>query len=221
MPPPLMRNALRPFFNTWNRVVGPEIAAKTRVAVIGGLHLQAKKIRNTQDIDVIVKSGVMDRFQIRNKIVDGDSRFRTNFEKRCGVTFRDKPDHPITPIDIIDEEIAFYMPEGMLLSEVVQTNTIPFPTDSEAIIMKLLAASDRLRMHKAMEDFEDAMQLLKKLNDKGTKIEYKDSLEKEYTKKSFDRFYPHYKEAKEATGEIAGVDFWDRDDWELFLRLSD
>ncbi|KAH8989236.1 hypothetical protein EDB92DRAFT_1784782, partial [Lactarius akahatsu] len=96
------------------------------------------------DIDVVVKSGPsIDRFQIRNKIAKLDRRFTVNTEKICGLTYRDKSEDPVTLIDIIDEKVTLYMPEGMSLLDVVNGETVPLPTDSEAIAIKMIAGADR------------------------------------------------------------------------------
>lgn len=72
-----------------------------------------------------------------------------------------------------------YMPEGMPLNEVVAKEVVPLPTDSEAIAMKLIAGSDRLksRTKKAVQDFDDAMKLFRKLYHEDGEISYKDETE--------------------------------------------
>ena len=44
---PLVHYGLRPLFVAWKNSVGPDVAAKTRVSVIGGLYMQAIGVRAT------------------------------------------------------------------------------------------------------------------------------------------------------------------------------
>lgn len=60
-----------------------------------------------QDIDVVAKSGpAIDRFKIRDQIAASDRRFTVNLEKICGLTFRERAEDPVTPMDIIDEKVV-------------------------------------------------------------------------------------------------------------------
>lgn len=92
MSQPLLHTALKQLFKNWYATVGAQAAAKTRVFVVGGLYIQARDIRITMDIDVVVKSDPsIDRFKIRNLIAASDSRFTVNMEKICSLTYREKP----------------------------------------------------------------------------------------------------------------------------------
>ena len=44
---PLLHYGLKPLFASWYASVGAEVAARTRVSVVGGLYLQARQIRST------------------------------------------------------------------------------------------------------------------------------------------------------------------------------
>ncbi|KAF8872486.1 hypothetical protein CPB84DRAFT_1854460 [Gymnopilus junonius] len=104
---PLVHYGLRPLFVAWKNSVGPDVAAKTRVSVIGGLYMQAIGVRATTDIDIVVQSGPdSDRFVILEKILRADNRFTRNTESRCGVTFRESPTSPIVRYDLVDETMA-------------------------------------------------------------------------------------------------------------------
>jgi hypothetical protein len=48
----------------------------------------------------------IDRKTLRNDIVKLDKSFTPNFEKICGVTYRDHVTKEIIPIDIIDEGVV-------------------------------------------------------------------------------------------------------------------
>jgi hypothetical protein len=106
----------------------------------------------------------------------------------------------------------------LTLEEVVNTKAVPLPTDSEAIAMKLLAGSDRLksRSKKAVKDFDDAMLLFGKLYHEDGEIYYKSPEEKKIVERAFEAFYPTYKAAKEELGEM----FWSEDKWKVFLKLN-
>ncbi len=45
MSQPLLHTALKLLFKNWFQVVGPRVAATTRVSVVGGLYIQARDIR--------------------------------------------------------------------------------------------------------------------------------------------------------------------------------
>ncbi|KAF8316998.1 uncharacterized protein EI90DRAFT_3085628 [Cantharellus anzutake] len=202
---PLLHYGLKPLFASWHTYVGAERAAETQVSVVGGLYLQARQIRPTMDIDVIVKSGPgIDRFQIRDNIARLDSRFTIDLEGKCGLTYREKQEDDVVSIDIIDDTVTTYMPEGMSLDEVVANDAIPLPTDSKAIIKKLIAGSDRLksREKKAVNDFDDAMKLFGKLYHGDGVISYKSNMEKQTVKIAFNKFYPTYKAAKDEQKEL-------------------
>lgn len=110
------------------------------------------------------------------------------------------------------------MPDGMSLDEVVTQDVVPLPTDSEAIAMKLIAGSDRLksRTKKAINDFDDAMKLFGKLHHEDGEISYKDESEKKIVKMAFNAFYPTYKTAKEELGEFC----WTEEEWKTFLKID-
>jgi hypothetical protein len=114
------------------------------------------------------------------------------------------------------------MPSGMSLYDVVNKDQVPLPTDSEAIAMKIIAADDRLksRTPKAVQDFDDAMNILRKLYHEDGHITYKDDAEKTAVEDAFNRFYPRYKEAKEAAGEKAGQEFWTEEATRSLPRLA-
>jgi hypothetical protein len=114
------------------------------------------------------------------------------------------------------------MPEGMTLTDVVEQETVPLPTDSEAIAMKMIAASDCLksRTPKAVQDFDDAMKIFGKLYHEGGEIAYKDAAEKTAVTMAFNSFYPRYKEAKEAEGQKEGDGFWTEEEWKVFLQID-
>lgn len=143
---PLLHSGLKSLFVNWRKFVGAEAAANIRVSVVGGLYIQARGIRPTTDIDIIVKSGPgIDRFKIRDNIARFDNRFMVNLEGKCGLTYRQKADDPIVSFDIIDDKVTLHMSKGMTLDEVVAKDVVPLPTDSEAIAMQLIAGADRLK----------------------------------------------------------------------------
>ena len=56
------------------------------------------------------------------------------------------------------------MPEGMILDKVVESDTVPLPSDSETVALKIIAGADRLDscIDKAVKDFDGAMFVLNK-----------------------------------------------------------
>jgi len=117
-----------------------------------------------------------------------------NLEGKCGLTYREKADDPVVSFDIIDDKVTLYMPE------VVAKDVVPLPMDSEAIAMKLIAGTDRLksRTKKAVQDFDDAMKLFGKPHHADGEISYKNESEK----MAFNAFYPTYKSVKEELEEM-------------------
>jgi len=71
------------------------------------------------------------------------------------------------------------MPEGKTLDEVVTEETYPLPSDNEQIIMKLYAASDRLkwRQEKAVNDLDDVLKLLQKMREDDALVHYQHAME--------------------------------------------
>ncbi|KAI1786581.1 hypothetical protein LXA43DRAFT_1064956 [Ganoderma leucocontextum] len=208
---PLLHYGLKPLFANWHAFVGPELAAKTRVSVVGGLYIQARGIRPTTDIDVIVKSGPgIDRFKIHDNITSADHRFTVNLEGKCGLTYREKAGDPVVCIDIIDDKVTLYLPEGISLDEVVANEVVPLPT--------LLAGSDRLksRTKKAVQDFDDTMKLFGKLYHEDGQISHRNESEKTAVKVAFNDFYPTYKSVKEELGEFC----WTEEEWKVFLKID-
>jgi hypothetical protein len=106
----------------------------------------------------------------------------------------------------------------MSLDEVVAKGAVPLPTDSEAIAMKLIAGSDRLksRTKKAVNDFDDSMKLFGKLYHEDGKISYKDESEKKIVEMAFNAFYPTYKSVKDELGEFC----WTEEEWKAFLKID-
>jgi hypothetical protein len=123
----LIHTALKPLFTIWLKVVGLQVAATPRVSVGGGLYIQAREIRCTTVsiiyFSCVTKSGYsqldirtlmlsssrprgIDRFKIRDQIAESDRRFTVNTEKICSLTFREKVDDVVTPIDIIDDKVV-------------------------------------------------------------------------------------------------------------------
>ena len=105
--------------------------------------------------------------------------------------------------------------------DIVNGETVPLPTDSEAIAMKMHAASNCLksRTPKAVQDFDDAMKILGKLYHEDGYIAYKDEIEKAAVRVAFNWFYPRYKEAKEA-GEKEGKVFWTEEQWKVSSKST-
>ena len=106
--------------------------------------------------------------------------------------------------------------------DVVNGETMPLPTDSEAISMKMIAASDRLksRTPKAVQYFDDAMKIFGKLYHEDGYIAHKDEKEKALVKALFNGFYSRYKEAKEEAGEKEGEKFRTEEQWKAFLKID-
>ena len=72
------------------------------------------------------------------------------------------------------------MPEGKTLDEVVTGDTYLLPSDTKAIIMKVLAAEDRLKSkkEKAVNDLDDVLELLQKMHAENAQIQYQDVMQK-------------------------------------------
>src|SRR6266436_3338679 len=47
MSQPLLHTTLKPLFKNWFQVIGPQVAATTRVSIVGGLYIQARDIHYT------------------------------------------------------------------------------------------------------------------------------------------------------------------------------
>ncbi|KAI6018930.1 hypothetical protein PISMIDRAFT_16892 [Pisolithus microcarpus 441] len=106
----------------------------------------------------------------------------------------------------------------MSLNEFVKNEAVLLPTDSEAIIMKLITSLDHLksRTKMAIKDFDDAMKLFGKLYHRDGKISHKDASEKQMVKMAFNVFYPTYKSAKEELHEI----YWSEEEWKVILKID-
>ena len=87
--------------------------------------------------------------------------------------------------------------------------------------MKMIATADRLksRTPKAVQDFDDAMNIFGKLYHEDGYISYKDEVEKTVVNMAFNSFFPRYKEAKEAE-EKEGEGFWTEEQWKVFLKID-
>ena len=106
----------------------------------------------------------------------------------------------------------------MHLDEVVANDVIPWPTDSEAIIMKILSSFDRLesRRDKAINDFDAAMKLLGKMYHDGRLMSYKSDEERMKAANAFNSFYPTYKAGKDEKGEF----YWTEEQWKIWLKID-
>ncbi|EIW80147.1 hypothetical protein CONPUDRAFT_144343 [Coniophora puteana RWD-64-598 SS2] len=200
------QSALVPFFRAMRTALGAQ-AATTRVSVPGGLFMQNLGLRNTNDIDVVLKGEVtIDRKRLRNDIVALDRSFTPNFEKVCGVTYRDPVTKVIIPIDIIDEGVTGFMPLGVLLGEFKDTD-VPWPEVNEVIKMKILSAPEREDGNKGMRDLDDVKALLSK---GGVSTRYRNDAEKATIKAALEKALPMYLE-KETE--------WSEEDWKTKLSL--
>jgi len=113
---------------------------------------------------------------------------------------------------------TLYMPEGKTLDEVVTGDTYPLPSDTEAIIMKVLAAEDRLKSkkEKAVNDLDDVLKLLQKMHAENAQIQYQDVMQKRTVAEAFNAFYPIYKQVKEELGR----DVFGEEDFKVLLNLD-
>jgi len=123
----LIHTALKPLFTNWLKAVGPQVAATTRVSVISGLYIQAREIRYTTVsiiyFSCITESGYSE-LDIRTLMLSSSrapgltasrpttrslratAAFTVNTEKIYGLTFHEKVDDVVTPIDIIDDKVV-------------------------------------------------------------------------------------------------------------------
>ncbi|KAF9062536.1 hypothetical protein BDP27DRAFT_1427802 [Rhodocollybia butyracea] len=158
---PISTSALPELWKAMRKALGKD-AATTKVSVGGGLYMQHRNIRSTRDIDVMIEHKGLNRKILCQNIIAADKRFTRNEEVVCGVTFRaDRKKGPVIPIDLIDESVTKYMPTGIILSELKDTD-IPWAEPQEVIKMKILSAEDRLpeQKVKAIGDLKDAHDLI-------------------------------------------------------------
>ncbi|KAF9552419.1 hypothetical protein CPC08DRAFT_728639 [Agrocybe pediades] len=213
-----IHRGVMPLFRLWHDAVGPTVAKKTRVCVIGGLYWEAKGLRQTPDVDIFVEHNKdVNRFQIRDLIAVSDHRFTASTESRCGVMYRETPNDPVVTYDIVDEEV------GMSFADVVAREVLPLPSEKEAIIMKLFSGADRLksRREKAVRDFDDAMKLANDMDKKGDEVVYANEGEKTTVKMVFDSFYAKCVAFKEELPK-GSVDafFWTEEEWKSYLKTD-
>ena len=110
------------------------------------------------------------------------------------------------------------MPEGMILDKVVESDTVPLPSDSETVALKIIAGADRLdsRIDKAIKDFDDAMFVLNKLFKEGGSIYYANDEDKTKVVDAFEAFYPKYKAVKADRFEFC----WTEEEWKVHLKMN-
>ncbi|KAH8997849.1 hypothetical protein EDB86DRAFT_3043442 [Lactarius hatsudake] len=202
---PANRSALVPFFKALKHVLGSQ-ADTTRVSVPGGLYMQENQIRNTDDIDVILKGETpIDFKKVRNGIAALDKSFTINLEKICGVTYCDPVSKDIIPIDLIDEGV--FMPLGIFLGQLGMTD-VPWPKADEVIKMKILSAREREDDDKMERDLDDIKALLIKFN---VSMTYKDDTEKATFKAALKDTLPRYLKLKAE---------WSEEEWMARLNLA-
>ncbi|KAG1803364.1 hypothetical protein EV424DRAFT_1330987 [Suillus variegatus] len=201
------QSALVPFFKAMRKALGAQ-AATTRVSVPGGLFMQNLGLRNTNDIDVILKGvTTIDCIKLRDSIIAADNSFTINLEKVCEVTYRDPDMKIIIPIDIIDEGVTSFMPLGVLLGELNDTD-VPWPAANEVIKMKILAAPDHKDRNKGMRDLDNVKALLSE--GANVSMTYKDDTEKATIEAAFEKFLAIYLEKETA---------WSKEVWKKKLGL--
>jgi hypothetical protein len=110
------------------------------------------------------------------------------------------------------------MPEGMTLTEVISRDCIPLPTDSEAVIMKMISSADRFKKTEkaAVRDADQAMGLLNILHHEGAGIRYRDEKVKSTVMEDFKDLYPAYRALKDKEGEF----YWSEEEWRAFLKFN-
>ena len=108
------------------------------------------------------------------------------------------------------------MPDGMMLDKVVESDTVPLPTDSETVALKIIAGKDRLNIDKAVKDFDDTMFVLNKLFKEGGSIYYANDEDKTKVVDAFEAFYPKYKAFKADRYEFC----WTEEEWKVHLKMN-
>ncbi|KIM35228.1 hypothetical protein M413DRAFT_14653 [Hebeloma cylindrosporum] len=177
--------------------------------VISYPRILQKHSRNKSHSALVSRENVTHRTQIKGEGVEEGSGKVTD---------------PVVTYDIVDERVTLYKPKGMSLADVIAQEVLPLPTATEATIMKLFSAADRLksRRTKAVKDMDDAMKLLNVMDKKGDEVTYENEAEKAMAKMAFDSFYPKYEEFKAALPKDSADAFlWTEDEWKLYLKTNE
>lgn len=110
-----------------------------------------------------------------------------------------------------------YLPEGQPLNKVLELDSVPLPYLTEAIKLKLFAASDRLILNKAIKDLDDVALLLRTSWNKEIELTYADNAECKKAKYAFDSIWTRYQNAKVNS---EGQTVWSEREWRYFLKLD-